>query len=680
MSPEDRHAELVREIQAHNYRYYVLDDPVISDTEFDAMLKELEALEREHPKLVTPDSPTQRVGGEAREGVRKVEHVISMYSLDNVYTKDELEAFGKRVRDGLGNTGEDVRFCVEPKLDGASIEVVYEHGRLREASTRGDGKIGEEITINVRTIRGVPLRIEHSGKLTLRGEVVIYQRDLDRLNEARVADGLEPFANPRNAAAGSVRMLDPREVARRPLRVFFYQVAEGATLARTHSATLDALEKLGLPTHRRHRIGAWADVWTAIQAFDRDRKSYPFETDGAVVKVDDFAAQDALGATSKFPRWAIAYKFAAERARTIVEDIIVQVGRTGALTPVAVLTPVELAKTVVSRASLHNADQIAELDVRVGDHVYIEKAGEIIPQVIEVDRSTRKRGAKRFEMPSTCPACGTPAARTPRDPLKPELGLEATTRCPNRACPAQVKAQIHYFARRFAMDIDHLGTALVEQLVDRGIVRSLPELYSLDEATLASLDRMGEKSAKNVIAAIDASKSRHFDRLICGVGFPHIGQVAARQLASEVRTLRHLLDTPEESLREELAAIEGFGPKMAESVTLALSEPAFREMLETFDRLGIASRQPEEAPAASGGPLSGVTICVTGTLTEPREAVHAALKARGATIHDKVKKGTQILVAGDKTGKTKLEQAKKHGTRVIDEAEMRALMERGPNA
>jgi DNA ligase (NAD+) len=666
-SAAQRHADLVREIAAHNYRYYVLDDPIVSDADFDCLLRALRALEEEHPELATADSPTRRVGGEARTSVAQVKHAVRMLSLDNAYTGEELAEFRRRVVDGLP-AAEVPRFCIEPKLDGASVEAIYEGGRLVQASTRGDGETGEEITQNVRTIRSVPLRITHQGKLTLRGEVVIYRRDLESLNADREAQGLEAFANPRNAAAGAVRMLDPREVARRPLRALFYQIVEGPDLHATHHESLEWLEAQGLPTHRRHVVVDWDGVRGAIDDIERARDAYPFETDGAVIKVDSYRQQGMLGMTSKFPKWALAYKFAAEQARTKLLDIVVQVGRTGALTPVAVLTPVELAGTTVSRASLHNADMIGTLDVRLGDHVFIQKAGEVIPQVVGVDASTRTGDERAFEMPRVCPSCGTPVVRV--------VG-EAATRCPNRTCPEQVKQRVFYFARRFAMDIDHLGTALVDQLVERGIVRDVAELYRLTPQVIADLERMGEKSAQNVFASIERSKERTLDRLLCGLGIPQVGQVAARQLAEEAGTLPRMLAWAEAEAREHVDAIRGFGPKMVDSVIAFLQDPEQRALMDKLVALGVGRPQPREEVAAEG-PLKGKSFCVTGVLTRKREDVHADIRAAGGEVHDGVKKNTTYLVAGEKTGKAKLDQAKKFGTKVIDEPALYAMVRGGP--
>jgi DNA ligase (NAD+) len=672
MTPAEHHAQLVREIDAHNYRYYVLDDPLVSDADFDRLLRELRALEEKHPELVTPDSPTQRVGGEARTSIVQVKRAVRMLSLDNAYSAEELAEFRRRIVDGLPE-GETPRFCIEPKLDGASVEIIYERGRLVQASTRGDGETGEDITQNIRTIPGIPLRIAHTDKLTLRGEVVIYRRDLDTLNAEREAQGLEAFANPRNAAAGAIRMMDPREVAARPLRVLLYQIVEAPQIAATQHESLEWLEKQKLPTHRRHVIVDWEGVEKAIGDVEKAREDYPFEIDGAVIKVDSFRQQDMLGMTSKFPKWAMAFKFAAEQARTKLRDIVVQVGRTGALTPVAVLDPVPLAGTTVSRASLHNVDMIESLDVRIGDEVFIQKAGEVIPQVVGVDAASRTGHEKKFQMPAACPSCGTPVVRVLRDADKPELGMEAATRCPNRLCPEQVKQRIFYFARRFAMDVDHLGTALVDQLVERGIVKDVADLYLLTPEKIADLERMGDKSAQNVYASIARSKERTLDRLLCGLGIPQIGQVAARQLAEEGHTLERMLAWTPEQAREHVDAIRGFGPKMVDAVVGFLQDLEQRRLMEKLVELGVGRPQPRPEVAADG-PLKGMSFCVTGVLSRKREDVHADIRAAGGEVHDGVKKNTTYLVAGDKTGKSKLDQAKKYGTKVIGENELAALL------
>lgn len=670
LSAAERHAALCKEVTAHDHRYYVLDDPSITDFEYDALMRELRVLEAAHPELVTAHSPTQRVSGKPREGLRKVERPVKMYSLDNAYATEDVRAFIVRCTDSLA--GETIAFTVEPKLDGASLEVIYEGGHLVLASTRGDGAVGEDVTANVRTIRSLPLTIPYDGRLTLRGEVVLYKRDLATLNEARERESLEPFANPRNAAAGSLRMVDAREVAKRPLRVLLYQLVEGPALHRTHAESVSWIRSLGLPTHGLEVRVTAESLAGELARLDGLRASYPYETDGAVVKVDDYGQQERLGFTSKYPRWAMAYKFAAERARTKVLEIIVQVGRTGALTPVAVLEPVPLGGTTVSRASLHNADQIAELDVRVGDVVLVEKAGEIIPQVVGVEaREESLRGAP-FMMPRACPACGGSVAARARDEDRPELGMEAALRCVNRTCPAKVKGAVLHWSRRFAMDVNHLGESLVDQLVDAGLVVEVAGLYDLTYEALVKLDRMGDKSARNLVEAIAASKARPFSRVLTGLGIPQIGQVAAKQMAEHVRSVDDLLAASPEELRRTLGSIHGFGEKMVDAALAFVFDPETRAVLERLRDREVGT--PEPVATRLEGPLRNERVCVTGSLSKKRETVHEAIRAAGGVVHDSVRKDTTILVAGEKVGQSKLDQAKKYAVRVIGESDLDAML------
>jgi DNA ligase (NAD+) len=663
-----RHAELVSEIRGHDHRYYTLDDPAISDRDYDQLYRELVELEREYPELVTPDSPTQRVGSSLRGELKTVPHVVPMMSLDNTYGEAELRDFARRVQAGLP-TGALPRFCVEPKLDGASIEILYRNGRLKEGSTRGDGQHGEDITENLRTIRSLPLTVAYTGPLTLRAEVVIYRRDLERINRARIQAGEAPFANPRNAAAGSLRMIDPRVVAERPLRAIVWQVIEGPELGRSHSDSLEKLAELGLPTHGKHTRASDIDaVLELVHAMDSARKNYPYETDGAVVKVDDFAHQAILGATAKFPRWAIAYKFSAERAQTRVREIVVGVGRTGALTPVAVLDPVSLAGTTVSRASLHNEQVVSQLDVRVGDLVTVEKAGEIIPQVVAVEHASREGDPPPFRMPEKCPSCGTPVERAEG---------EVAVRCPNRRCPDQVKGAIFHYSRRFAMDIDHLGESLIDALVNTGLVKDVADLYLLKHEQLVALERMGKKSADNLLDSIAKSRERSFDRLLTGLGIEHVGQVAARQLAEALHSIDALIDLDPEALDERVRSISGFGPKMLQSVHDFRHDPEAHALLRRLRELGVSRPQPGPQSALEG-PLAGLGFCVTGVLSRKREDVHEDIRRAGGQVHDKVKVGTNYLVAGDKVGASKLNAAKKAGTRVIDEAALARLLNGEP--
>ncbi len=662
-SPKTRHAELVRTVRTHDHRYYVLDDPSIEDRDYDALYAELRELEARHPELSTPDSPTQRVGATPRGELKTVPHVVPMTSLDNTYSTEELAEFVRRVADGLPARAEPA-FCVEPKLDGASIEVLYRNGRLHEGSTRGDGITGEDVTLNLRTMRSLPLTIDYPGPLTLRAEVVIYRLDLERINHERALRAEPPFANPRNAASGALRMLDPRVVSQRGLRAVVWQVVEGAELAPTHSAALLRLAELGLPTHRQQRLCKnHTELVEAVRALDEARRSFPYETDGAVIKVDDFTQQAILGSTAKFPRWAIAYKFGAERATTRVNDIQVGVGRTGVLTPVEMLEPVQLAGTVVARASLHNEQIVDKLGVRIGDLVTVEKPGEIIPQVVGVEHLSRSGSERAFTMPTLCPSCGTPVERVPG---------EVAVRCPNRRCPEQVKGAIFHFSRRFAMDIDRLGEALIDQLVTAKAIEDVAGLYTLDEGTLVALERMGKKSAENVLSSIAASKERPFERLLTGLGIEHVGQVAARQLAEAVGSLDTLLGFRQPELLEHVSAIAGFGPKLVESVRAYLVDPQSRALLERLQRLGVSRAQVRAE--LTEGPLSGVSFCVTGVLSRRREDVHADIRAHGGVVHDKIKQGTTYLVTGEKVGKSKLDAAKKLGTKILLEAELEALL------
>lgn len=664
-SPADRHAALVRELREHDYRYYVLDEPTITDREYDRLYRELVDLEQKYPQLRSADSPTARVGGSPRGDLQTVPHAVPMISLDNTYDEGELSEFVRRVYDGLPK-GAEVSFCLEPKLDGASVELVYESGRLVQASTRGDGVHGEEITENARTIRALPLVLGSPETLTLRGEVVIYRHDLAQVNEQRLAQGEQPFANPRNAASGSLRLLDPRLVAKRRLRVFVWQLVEGARVAKRHSEALDWLGALGLPVHRRHKLCRNLDeIRLALRELETVRAQLPFDIDGAVIKVDDFSQQAVLGRTAKFPRWAVAYKFAAEQAQTRVQQIVVQVGRTGALTPVAQLEPVQLAGTVVTRASLHNDQFIGQLDVRVGDLVTIEKAGEIIPQVVSVDTSARPPVTFPFRMPTECPSCGSQVTRRPG---------EVAWRCPNAHCSAAVKQSIIHFARRFAMDIDHLGEAIVDLLVDKRLVADVADLYDLTLDELVQLPRVGKKSAQNLLDAIQASKQRPLERLITGFGIDLVGQVAARQLAEAAGSLPNLLAWTEADARSTLSEVNGFGPKMIDSVWSALADPRQREVLEKLQARAVSVAQPVQK-AASTGPLNGKSFCVTGVLSRRREDIHADILKAGGTVHDKVKKDTTYLVAGDKVGKSKRDSAEKFGVEVIDESRLQQLLD-----
>ena len=660
-----RHAALCREIEGHDYRYYVLDAPTIDDAQYDALFAELKRLEAQHPALISPQSPTQRVGERPRDNVEKAAHELPMYSLDNTYSQEELQEFDRRVRDGLRSDA-SFSYIAEPKLDGASLEVIYEGGVLLRGITRGDGRVGEDVTENVRTIRGLPLHIRDTRKLTLRGEVVIFRRDLARVNQLREGRGEEPFANPRNAAAGSLRLLDARQAAERPLRLFIYDLAE--RYYPTHGESLAALREQGLPTHgQEQRCADVAAVSLYITHFAAQREGLPYETDGVVIKVDELAQRDILGTTARFPRWAIAYKYAAERARTKVIAITGDVGRTGAITPVAVLEPVALSGTTVSRASMHNMDFVQEKDVRVGDMIWIQKAGEIIPQVLSVDEGARPHDTQPYAIPDACPACGSHVQRIPG---------EVALRCQNPNCPGRLKAALFYFTRRSAMDIDRLGRVLIETLVDRHIVTNLADIFRLPgrEQALLELPRLGQKSVDNVLQAIEQARtSRTLSQLLTGLGIPLVGGVAAQVIADTYHSLDRLLEVPPDTIRSQLSDIHGIGPKIADSVANFFADPDKIDTCKQLLALGVKAEQPKRA-APIVGPLSGKTFCVTGVLSRPRSAIHEAITAAGGEIHDRVKQGTTYLVAGEKVGASKLSSAKKHGTQVINEEQLQELL------
>lgn len=676
----ERYLQLVEEVAHHGRLYYVLDSPEISDREYDHLYSELKDLEERFPEIAVPHSPTQRVGGELREGFVQVRHVPKMLSLDNTYDRQELSEFDRRVREGLGRgKTEPVMYAVEPKIDGVSVEIVYEKGLLIEASTRGDGMVGEEVTANVKTLHSLPLKLPEPLDIKVRGEIYIDGGDLLKINAEREAIGEKPFANPRNAAAGSLRLLDPKITATRPLRLFAWQLVEGEKMHETHSESYEWMTSVGIPTHKHLLKCANIDeLMAAVAAIEEQRSSLSYEIDGAVIKVDPYSEHKKLGRTSKFPRWAVAFKFAAEQGRTTLRDVELSVGRTGAITPVALLEPVHLAGTTVGRASMHNFDQIARLDVRIGDTLVVEKAGEIIPQVVEVikDESHAKRPA--FEAPSTCPVCETPLIRDEE---------EVVLKCPNRtSCPAQLAGAIRHFCSRPAMDIDHIGPKLIEQLLEAGLVRSAADLFELTVEKLVPLERVEKKSAENVVKAIESARNeRTLTRLINGLGIELVGSVVAEPVAEYFGSLKAMIFRSPETVCEELEKIHGVGPKMAKSVADFLQFESNRALLQKLEDQGLGKLPVREAPVAGAGGAAGVlkggeAFCVTGKLSRGREEIHTDIRAAGGTVHTSVKKGTSYLVAGDKVGASKLEKAKKLGVEVIDEAALTAMLGAGAAA
>ncbi len=660
---------LRREIDRHNRLYYVEAKPEISDREFDQLLQELIDIENAHPDLATPDSPTQRVGGEPIDGFRQIEHTVPMKSLDNSYSEQELREFYKRIQKGLDR--EKVAVVIEPKIDGVAVSAVFENRRLLHAVTRGDGRVGDDITHNMRTVRTLPLVLPGDAPTTrfeVRGEVFMPRAGFIKLNADREAAGEAPFMNPRNATAGSLKQLDPRIAAKRPLDVIFYGFGQFEGLDPDHQREIyPFLDASGLPYPAKTWNAEDVDgILAAIAEIDRIRHDLPYETDGAVIKVDAFADQRELGSTSKAPRWAFAYKFEPEQAETRLISIEIQVGRTGALTPVAHLEPVVVSGSKVSRATLHNEDEIRRKDVRSGDFVLVEKAGEIIPAIAKVLTERRTGAEIPFEMPETCPVCNTPVHRDP---------VQVRIVCPNRDCPEQVKRRLRHFAHRGAMDIDGLGEALVEQLVNAGQARDIADLYRLTSDELLELERMGQKSADNLLRALEKSKSQPCWRFLFGLGILHVGATSAQSLMSHFGTI----DALAEASIEDLEAVDDVGTIVAESIHRFFHDEGHLGRLEELRELGLPFSPPEGQAAGADRPTSDAlaeTIWViTGTLSEPREVFADRIRAAGGKVTGSVSKKTNYLLAGEKAG-SKLDKAESLNVPVVSEAEFNAMLEK----
>ncbi len=673
-----RVAWLRDELDRHNYQYYVLDAPTIPDAEYDALFSELQALELEHPELQTPDSPTQRVGGEPLSAFDSVRHRVPMLSLNNGFADEDVLNFDRRCAQGLGRTapaaGEQdlfsaadaVEYACELKFDGLAMSLRYEDGRLVQAATRGDGETGEDVTVNVRTIKAIPLKLRGQAPavLEVRGEVFMYRGDFDKLNERQAEAGEKTFVNPRNAAAGSLRQLDPRITARRPLSFFAYGLGElqGVDRPPTHSAMLDGFAALGLPVCKDRAVVKGAQ---GLLDFYRDigqrRDALPYDIDGVVYKVNALAEQERLGFVSRAPRFALAHKFPAQEMTTIVEDIEVQVGRTGAITPVARLKPVFVGGVTVTNATLHNEDEIRRKDVHIGDTVIVRRAGDVIPEVVGVVTERRPADARAFVMPTACPVCGSHIEK---------LEDEAIARCTGGLiCAAQRKQALLHFAQRRAMDIEGLGDKLVEQLVDQGIVRTPADLFKLGVAKLAALERMADKSAANLVAAIDASRETTMNRFIFALGIRHVGEATAKDLARHFGKLDGLMAADEAALLE----VNDVGPVVAQSIAHFFAEPHNVEVIEQLRAAGVHWAESEPV-AKAPAPLSGKTFVLTGTLpTMSREDAKELLEAAGAKVAGSVSKKTDYVVAGAEAG-SKLDKAEALGVPVLDEAGMLALL------
>src|SRR5271167_1678147 len=652
-------------IRYHEHRYYVLDDPEISDAEFDGLMNDLKALEAEHPELVTPDSPTQRVGGKPREGFVKVPHSSAMLSLDNAYSEDELRDWERRVHELSGESR--VVYVCELKLDGMSLALRFAGGRLALGITRGDGSVGEDVTLNVRTVRSVPLSIPAKTlakaglppNFEVRGELLMPLAAFQRMNDEREQEGLPKFANPRNATAGTVRVLEPNITAQRRLDFFSYALfTNGRTIFERHSETLKALQAVGFKVNPNHRLVHNLDqVWEFINEWEAKRDSLPYEIDGIVIKVDRIALQEELGYTGKAPRWAIAYKFAARSGVTQIEDILVQVGRTGKLTPVAALKPVAIGGTMISRATLHNMDEIERLGVRIGDWVSVERGGDVIPKVVKV-LEDKPRGTRQFHMPSRCPECGGHVVRAEG---------EADHRCVNANCPAKLRESIRHFASRGVMNIEGMGDALVNQLVDAKEAKSIADIYDLTEEKLVALERMGKKSAQNILREIENSKQLPLERVVYGLGIRMVGERTAQFLAEHFGSMDALMSASE----EELQAVNEIGPRVSQSIREFFEEPKNVALVERLRAAGLTFKGQKKQ---RGTALEGKTFVLTGTLERhTRDEAKKLIEDAGGKVAGSVSKKTDYVVAGADAG-SKLDKAKELGVAVIGEKEMEELV------
>ena len=659
--------ELRARLHRHNYEYYVMDAPSISDAEYDRMIRRLKEIESVHPELVTADSPSQRVGGQPLAGFEKITHATPLLSLGNAFSAEELRAFDNRVRAAVGS---GVEYVVELKIDGLAVNLIYENGRLNRAATRGDGEVGEDVTTNVKTIRSIPLVLQTEtiplpAYFEVRGEVYMPRKAFERLNRERSVAGEALFANCRNAAAGSLRQLDPKVTSGRTLDFFAYGIGQRQGLPfRTHAEVLAGLGRVGFRTNRQHQVFQGIEEAIAYcESWAEKRAALDYDIDGLVLKVNSLTLQEELGNTVKEPRWAIAWKFPAEEARTVVEDIFVGVGRTGVLTPTAILQPVLLSGSTVSRATLHNEDFIREKDVRIGDTVVIHKAGEVIPEVMSVVTEQRTGLEKIFVMPTECPECGKPVVRKPG---------EAAHRCVNPACPAMAREGLIHFVSRDAMNIDGLGPSIIESLLEAGLIADAADLYSLTVTQLSEMERMGEKSAGNLVNAIAASREAGLGRLLFALGIRFVGAKVAGILAKSYRKI----DAVAEAAMDELVQIPDIGPRIAESVVGYFSDPEHLTLIEKLRQAGV---KMEDEPPVNSAPqiFAGKSFVLTGTLhSMGRDAASAEIEKRGGKATSSVSRKTDFLIAGAEAG-SKLDKANELGVRVLTEQEFLAMLETG---
>ena len=656
---EKRAEELRKEISKHDYYYYVLDSPVISDREYDLLKRELEKIEREFPQLVTPDSPTQRVGGKPLESFETVEHRVPMLSLDNAFSISELRDFVRRIKKMADPSREE--YLVEPKIDGLAVSLLYEEGIFTRGATRGDGYVGEDITHNIKTIQSVPLRLQEKVTLEARGEIFMPRKEFEKLNDKRAEEGLPLFANPRNAAAGSVRQLDPKVAAARPLDIFLYGIGDiEGYFFKAQFEILNFLKRIGLKINPHIKVYQdMEEVIEACQEWAVERKDLIYEIDGMVIKVNDIELQKKLGYTAKSPRWAIAFKFPAEQVETEVENIIVSVGRTGALTPIALLMPVKVSGSLVKRASLHNEDVLKEKGVKIGDKVIIHKAGEVIPELVRVLEEKRTGEEEEFKMPSQCPACREKVVRLPE---------EADHHCINTSCPAQAYGRIVHFASRRAMDIEGLGPALAQQLLEMELVRDAGDLYYLEKEDLVKMERMADKSAENLLEAIEKSKKNPLPKLIYGLGIKFVGEKVSKILAQHFPRVDKLM----KARKEDIQAIPEVGPKIAASIYEFFRNESNLMLIEKLRAAGVNFAM--EGEGEKDNILEGMTFVLTGKLENySREEAGKIIESLGGKVTSAVSSNTDFLIAGESPG-SKLDQAKNLGTSILEEEEFNKLV------
>ncbi len=656
---EEKIKQLSAELNQHNYNYYVLDKPTISDFEFDLKLKELEKLEAENPQFFDPNSPTQRVGGEISKSFKTVVHKNRMYSLDNSYSKEDILDWEKRIKKVIGS--EDVEYVCELKYDGASINLTYSNGILQSAVTRGDGYQGDDVTANIKTIRSIPLVLKENllDIFEIRGEIILPLDGFNKMNEDRIDIGEEPFSNPRNTASGSLKLQDSAEVAKRPLDCLLYQIVTNKNPNKTHFETLEMARKLGFKIPNTLTVCSNIDeVFSFIENWDTKRYKLPYETDGVVIKVNSLAQQDELGYTAKSPRWAIAYKYKAEQVSTVLKEISYQVGRTGAITPVANLEPVQLAGTVVKRASLHNADQIEKLDIRIGDTLYVEKGGEIIPKIIEVDFSKRPKDSQPTKYITHCPDCGTALVRAEGD---------AKHFCPNEyGCPTQITGRIQHFISRKAMNIDGLGAETIQLLFKEDLVHNYADLYELRESQIIPLERMAEKSAQNIIAGIEKSKVMPFEKVLFALGIRFVGETVAKKLAKHFKSIDNLL----QASFEELISVDEIGDIIAKSIINFSNNLINIQLIDRLKKYGVQLEVTAESQVGKTAILQGKTFVVSGVFTHfERNDLKKSIEDNGGKVASSISKKTDFVVAGENMGPSKREKAEDLGIPIISETD-----------